>query len=140
MLTHDLIAQQLRPFLVLYPEAGHNGASLALLAGEWHDLLTEEDVQADEFVAAMRRVKKRCRFFPKIADVLEGVRDLREHPPQIDEAHRLPEPPPGGGISDEKRERVRRAIDIIRRQFTGPKEQRLHPEEARRQIKALGFV
>lgn len=133
-----LLCDQLSRLVALYPEAGHNSGSIRVVAEEWAALLKREEASTTEFLAAMEVVKRRCRFFPTPHDLAEALKHVRENPPRIGEQYRLEEPPPG--ISDEKRERVRKAIDIIRRQFTGPKEQRLNPDEARMQIRALGFV
>jgi len=65
-----------------YPESGHNATSIGKLAFDWHDLLTEEGVTRKQFSAGIRHAVKTCRFFPKLADVLEGVRGYRESPPQ----------------------------------------------------------
>lgn len=74
-----------------YPEPGHNGMTLREIADDWRDLMADEDVSEAEFVQAVRRHKKRSDFFPKLADILAGVRECREHPPaRVDEAHRLP--------------------------------------------------
>ena len=124
--------------VALHPTCGHNGDTLRVVTQEWADMLQREEASTQEFLAALNVVKGRCRFFPSLADLKDALLWVREHPPLTDEAHRLPVPP--AGIPPEKRERVRKAIDIIRRQFTGPKEQRLNPEEARRQIRALGLV
>lgn len=133
-----LLCDQLSRLVALYPEAGHNSGSIRVVAEEWAALLKREEAATTEFLAAMSVIKRRCRFFPTVADLSDALRHVRENPPRIGEQYRLEEPPPG--ISDEKRERVRKAIDIIRRQISGPKEQRLPPEEARRQIRALGLV
>lgn len=133
-----LLCDQLSRLVALYPEAGHNSGSIRVVAEEWAALLKREEASTTEFIAAMEVVKRRCRFFPTPHDLAEALQYVREHPPRIDEARRLPEPPPGG-MSDEKRERLRRAIDIIRRQISGPREHRLRPDEARRRINALGL-
>ena len=65
-----------------YPESGHNISSLGKLAFDWHDLLTEEGVTQKQFSAGVRHAVKTCRFFPKLADVLAGVQQHRERPPQ----------------------------------------------------------
>ena len=65
-----------------YPESGHNMTSIGKLAFDWHDLLTEEGVTQKQFSAGIRHAVKNCRFFPKLADVLAGVQQHREMPPQ----------------------------------------------------------
>lgn len=56
--------------------------SIGKLAFDWHDLLTEEGVTQKQFSAGIRHAVKNCRFFPKLADVLAGVQQYRERPPQ----------------------------------------------------------
>lgn len=63
-----------------YPEAGHNGQTLSRLAADWLDLLGEEEVTKSQFSAGIRHAVKTCKFFPKVADVLEGVRAHRANP------------------------------------------------------------
>lgn len=65
-----------------YPESGHNTTSLGKLAFDWHDLLTEEGVTQKQFSSGVRHAVKTCKFFPKLADVLAGVQQHRERPPQ----------------------------------------------------------
>ena len=52
------------------------------MAFDWHDLLVEEGVTQKQFSSGVRHAVKTCRFFPKLADVLEGVATYRERPPQ----------------------------------------------------------
>lgn len=65
-----------------FPEAGYNGKTIGLLAADWHNLLTEEWVTQKQFSGGSRHAVKTCRFFPKLADVLAGVQQHRERPPQ----------------------------------------------------------
>ena len=37
----------------------------------------------------MRQAKKRCRFFPKLADLMESIREIRANPPVIDQDRQL---------------------------------------------------
>ena len=63
-----------------YPESGHNRKSIEKLAFDWFDLLQEEGVTQRQFSAGMRHAVKTCRFFPKLVDVLDGVKGYRECP------------------------------------------------------------
>jgi len=66
-----------------YPEAGHNGVTISKLAEDWYNLLVEEDVTSGQFAHGVRHAVKHCRFFPKLADILVGVKTYREKtPPQ----------------------------------------------------------
>lgn len=74
------VQQALAKLLNHYPESGHNSNTLARLAFDWFDLLSEEDVTQRQFSAGIRHAVKTCRFFPKLADVLEGVANYRSNP------------------------------------------------------------
>jgi hypothetical protein len=66
-----------------YPESGHNSNTLGRLAFDWFDLLSEEEVTQRQFSAGVRHSVKTCRFFPKVADILEGVAKYRANPPTL---------------------------------------------------------
>ena len=83
-LTKVDIDRGLAQLLPHFPEAGHNTATLRALSADWLDLLGGEDVSQAEFVAAIRQVKLKCKFFPKVADMMEAVRHMREHPASSD--------------------------------------------------------
>lgn len=76
------VQRALAKLLNHYPEAGHNSSTISKLALDWFDLLKEEGVTQAQFSAGMRYSVKNCRFFPKLADVLGGVRVYREKPIQ----------------------------------------------------------
>jgi hypothetical protein len=69
--------------LIHFPESGHNGKTLQLLAGDWFELLSSEGVTSGQFTAGIKYSKKTCSFFPKVADVMKGVMSFRESPPAI---------------------------------------------------------
>jgi hypothetical protein len=62
-------------------EAGYTNEQLARLSQEYFEDLQSEEVTAHQFAAAASRVRKRCRFFPKMVDILEAVQQHRESPP-----------------------------------------------------------
>ena len=129
-----MILRELMPLLVLYPEAGHNGNTIPALAEQWRDLLADEDVAEPEFVWAMRRAKKKCKYFPNIADIMEGVTEYREHPPaRIDAAHRLPQES-AVPLSPEEIERNKQRIDILAAQMA----RKITAEEAAIRMAKLG--
>jgi len=66
-----------------YPEAGHNSKTIIRLADDWLDLLSEDNVTSNQFSQGVRWSVKNCRFFPKVADVLEGVRIHRTAIPTV---------------------------------------------------------
>lgn len=53
------------------------------MSADWFDLLKEEGVTKRQFSAGMRHAVKTCRFFPKLVDVLDGVKGYREAPTRV---------------------------------------------------------
>lgn len=118
LLTKTDVDRGLVQLLPHYPEAGHNGKSISILADDWFDLLSEEDVSSTEFAAALRQAKKRCRFFPKLADLMENIREIRANPPVIDQDRQLTaqgEAP----MSQEQIDRNVRRLKILADQIAG---------------------
>ncbi len=64
-----------------YPESGHNGTTLGSVANDYFDDLLSEYVSSNEFKFAIVQVRKKCKFFPKMADILEAVNEYRKNPP-----------------------------------------------------------
>ena len=134
-LTTQTILRELTPLIVLYPEAGHNGASIEILAEQWADLLSDddEDVSEAEFLWAIRRAKKRCKFFPKVADIMEGVNEYRERPPAtVDAAHRLPQESVVN-LSPAEIERNKARLEILALQA----QNKISPQDAARRMEML---
>ena len=75
------VQRALAKLLNHYPEAGHNSSTISRLSVDWFDLLSEEKITQKQFSAGMRHAVKTCRFFPKLVDVLDGVRVYRESLP-----------------------------------------------------------
>lgn len=125
---------ELKRLSLLYPQAGHDDASLNVVAWEWARVLDDLGANNVEFADAMAVVKRRCRFFPTPADLAEALRWIRENPPRVPESRRLPEYS-FGPIPEERRRKQDEAIAVITAQMT----KRITPEEAARRIAALGF-
>lgn len=66
---------------IRFREAGYANEQLARISHEYHEDLVSEHVTADEFEDAARAVRKRCRFFPKMVDLLAAVEDRRRQQP-----------------------------------------------------------
>lgn len=137
MLNIETITRQLAPLIVLYPEAGHNGETLNFLAELWQDLLADEDVSEPEFLWAMRRAMKKCRFFPKIADIMEGVDKYREEPPTkvTYPAHMLPQQS-AVALSPEEIARNKAKLEVIKLQLA----RQITTEEAEQRIMELDMA
>ena len=63
-----------------YPEAGHNGDSLRQISADYFEDLTDDRTSAEEFADAVKLARRRCKFFPKIADIIEFRNELRANP------------------------------------------------------------
>lgn len=66
--------------LVRFRSAGYGPAQLDMLAAEYLEDLESENVTLRQFEAAARLVRKRCRFFPVMAEILECVAEYRRGP------------------------------------------------------------
>lgn len=65
-----------------YPEAGHNGDSLRQISADYFEDLTDEGVTAGQFSQAIKMARRRCKFFPKVVEILECVAEIRKNPPR----------------------------------------------------------
>ena len=125
-----------------YPESGHNMTSIGKLAFDWHDLLTEEGVTQKQFSSGVRHAVKTCRFFPKLADVLAGVKSYRTNPPaprsaalQIEE-HTAS----GDNLTPEEIARNMERIKMIKLVFHPDPEKRVTIEEAVAFVESVGHI
>lgn len=55
-----------------------------MLADDWFEILASESVTSFQFSAAVKAVKRKCGFFPKVSDVFKAVQEYRENPPAIE--------------------------------------------------------
>lgn len=95
--------------------------SIGKLAFDWHDLLTEEGVTQKQFSSGVRHAVKTCRFFPKLADVLEGVSRYRERPPEptVDESRMIEAVTSHHDLTPEEIERNKARVKTIRDMLAG---------------------
>lgn len=63
-----------------YPEAGHNGATLRGICEDYFEDFTEDRTSAEEFTQIVKLARKRCKFFPKVSDLMELRNELRANP------------------------------------------------------------
>lgn len=66
---------------IRFREAGYANEQLARLSQEYFEDLQSEGVTERQFEAAANSARKRCRFFPKMCDILQAVQEYRERPP-----------------------------------------------------------
>lgn len=121
-----------------YPESGHNEKTIAILAFDWHDLLIDEGVTQDQFFHGIRHAAKTCRFFPKVADVLDGVKSYRANPPRrISVAMQIEEhTATAANMTTEELERNRERVLMIADALAG----RLSWDEAERSVARVGKI
>jgi len=107
-----------------YPEAGHNGDSLRQISADYFEDLTDDRTSQAEFLQAVKLARRRCKFFPKIADIIELRNELRANPIRK----------PVAGLIEESMERTPEMqaegelnLEIIRVMIS----QHVNPEEAR---------
>jgi len=67
---------------IRFRSAGYGNEQLARISTEYLEDLQSEGVTPAQFEAAAMAVRKRCRFFPSMADILEAVAEHRARPPQ----------------------------------------------------------
>ena len=66
---------------IRFPGAKYTNEQLARLSTEYHEDLVDEGVTRMQFEAAEREVRKRCRFFPVMSEILAAVEQVRSAPP-----------------------------------------------------------
>lgn len=121
-----------------YPESGHNSQTLANLAVDWVDLLDEEGVTQKQFAFGVRHAVKTCSFFPKVADVLKGVREYRERPPATIEptSTMLTDETSRHNLTPEEVERNRSRVQLIVKALSG----QMSFDEAERDVAAMSHI
>lgn len=121
-----------------YPESGHNSQTLANLAVDWVDLLDEEGVTQKQFAFGVRHAVKTCSFFPKVADVLKGVREYRERPLATKEPTNalLAEETSRHDLTPEEVERNKKRVQLIMKALSG----RMSFDQAEREVEAMSHI
>ena len=80
-LTVNDVKRVVYSWSIRFREAGYANEQLARISHEYHEDLVSEHVTTGEFEDAARAVRKRCRFFPKMVDLLAAVEDRRRQQP-----------------------------------------------------------
>ena len=81
-LTLQEVKRAVYSWSIRHPEAGYTNEQLARLSQEYFEDLVSEGATSRQFQAAALATRKRCRFFPKMVDILEGLSRYRERPPE----------------------------------------------------------
>ena len=95
---------------------------LARISHEYFEDLQSEGVTLKQFEAAALIVRKRCRFFPLMADILEAVQQYRERPPQPQiNAMQIEDVTSNHDLTPEEIKRNKERIDEILQMLAGKK-------------------
>jgi hypothetical protein len=98
---------------IRFREAVRNSAELTILAQEYFEDLTDENVSVKEFSYAYKNTRRRCNFFPKMCDVLKYVEEYRKNPP-VSDSLQLPEHSGHEApMTDKQAEIMRKRINIL---------------------------
>jgi hypothetical protein len=65
---------------IRFPSAGYTPDQLRLLSREYHEDLVDEMCKED-FDAAIRIVRKRAKFFPTVAEIIEACQEVKRSTP-----------------------------------------------------------
>ena len=122
-LTLSMVKKAVYSWSIKNREAGYTNDQLAFLSREYFEDLQSEGVTSRQFEAAEKDVRKRCRFFPKMADFLEAVQRVREKPPAIEyDQEQLPDTTSNHDLTHEEiarnKERIKHITDMLSGKLT----------------------
>lgn len=100
-----------------YPDQRATAAELLRLTDEWVEDLDAESISAVEFVAAAKIVRRRCRWWPRLADVVEAVAEIRAEASRYPSSQSIPWNGEGKLVEDPDEIALR--SDVIRRIIAG---------------------
>lgn len=96
---------------------GYKPRALRMLVEEYLEDLVAEDVTDRQFCEAAKLVRRRCRFFPRMVEVLECVQEIRNRPAQASDCIQITENPTYISEYDSKRNAKR--LDLLVKATTG---------------------
>lgn len=79
-LTYQEVQEVMAGWSIRYREAGYTPDQLEFLTDDYLEDLADEQVTSNQFQEAVKLVRKRCRFFPKVADILEAREKVCRNP------------------------------------------------------------
>lgn len=118
----------------------YTNEQLARLSGEYLEDLQAEGVTLRQFDAAARLVRRRCRFFPSMVEILNAVQECRCKPelmavasdaPQIEAHTATPD-----NLTAEEIKRNRERVRLIAKALAG----RLSWDDAERSVSQMGHI
>lgn len=83
-LTTEMIGEQVYLWSLRFRETFLTPEEIEILSSEYLEDLESENVSVKQFRWAAKHASKRCRFFPKMADILDAVDMYRANPPKSD--------------------------------------------------------
>jgi len=99
---------------VRFREANHTPEEIVFIIAEYYEDLVDEKVSRKEFDHATKVVRRRCKFFPTVADILEAVKEYRTNPPKQNHPQ-LEEPE----LTPEQIEKNQKRFAILEKQIAG---------------------
>ena len=79
-MDRKILARELAKLMIYYPHPPRSPEEAEVLTKMWAEDL--ECVTDKEFAAAISKVRRRSRFFPNPAEIIEQVRADRPRPPE----------------------------------------------------------
>jgi hypothetical protein len=122
---------------IRFKSAGYGNDQLSRLSTEYLEDLQSEGVTLRQFEAAALSVRKRCRFFPSMADILDAVKEYRANPPVATSgALQIADVTSRHDLTPEELERNQKRVQMIAEALAG----RMSFEEAEREVKRMEHI
>lgn len=118
---------------IRFKEAGYTPEQLKLLAVEYHQDLVEEQVTPAQFDEAAKIVRRRCKWFPKFAEIMEAVNEYRSKPRPTSDIAMIADHTSEHDLTPEEIARNKERIELITDMLAG----KISAEEAEGRIRAL---
>lgn len=122
---------------IRFKSAGYMNEQLARISTEYLEDLQSEGVTLRQFEAAALAVRKRCRFFPSMADILDAVKEYRANPPVVASgALQIADTTSKHDLTPEEVERNKERIRLITEAMAG----RMSFEDAQREVERMEHI
>lgn len=107
---------------IRFRETIYDNEQLAFLSREYHEDIVDERVTFGQFQAAARLVRKRCNFFPKVADILKAREEIGRNPERFQgggKTTQIEDTTDECDLTPEETERNQRRVNVMTRQIAG---------------------
>lgn len=126
---------------IRFKSAGYMNEQLARISTEYLEDLQSEGVTLRQFEVATLMVRKRCRFFPSMADILDAVKEYRAKPPvAASGALQIADTTSHHDLTPEEIERNRERVEMIKLVFHPDPAKRVSVEEAVEFVESTGHI